>query len=126
MASRSDDSESEIIVPATRIYRAVLNFVASLYQTVVDLCLPVLQKPPVHLQSETFNAGCFIFIDDIVRIVRCCLLSRNFSRHMCFNRTQFYFDLRLMPKLFAYYVTIISTERMSKQLQFDPKLPTLS
>ena len=124
LASQSDDSESDIIVPATLVYLAGLHFAASQYQTVIDLCSPVLQEPPVFFESETLNAGCLFFIDDVARIVGLYLLS--IIEHVRFNKRQIYLDLRLAPKLFAYYLTIISTERMSKQLELNFELPTPS
>src|SRR6218665_5758 len=88
-ALRSDslvnDSQSDIIVPATLVYLAALHFAASEYQTVVELCSPVLQNPAMFFQSETLNASCLLFVDDVIRIVAFCLLSRNFSERNIFQ-----------------------------------------
>ena len=93
----SDDSQSVIAVPATLVYLAALHFAAEDYQTVLDLCSPVLQEPPVFLQSETINAGCLFFIDDVIRIVGFCLLSRRFSEYnfMQSSKMHIFLDLRL-------------------------------
>src|SRR6218665_3346347 len=122
----SDDSQSLIAVPATLVYLAALHFAAAEYQTTVDLCLKVLQELPVFFHSETLNAGCLFFIDDVLRIVGFCLLSRKFSGHVHSNKSQIYLDLRLTPELFAYYLTLTSTERMSKQLKLNFNLSTAS
>ena len=96
----SDDSQSVIAVHATLVYLAALHFAAAEYQTVVDLCSPVLQEPPVFFLSELLNAGCLFFINDVVGIFGFSLLSRRFSEYNCMqsSKRQIVLDLRLSPK----------------------------
>ena len=123
-ALEKDDSQSNIIAPAALVYLAALHFATSENQIVLDLCSAVLMCETTHVENETLNAGCLFFIDDVVRIVGFCLLCKKFSERMHFRKRQIYLDLRLTPKVFAYYLTAISAERISKQLQLNPDLPT--
>ena len=121
-----DDSQSNIIAPAALVYLAALHFAISEYQIVIDLCSAGLMNQTTHMNYETLNAGCLFFIDDVVRIVGFCLLCKRFTEYTNFSGRQIDLDLRVTPEVFAHYLTVISTERISKQLQPDPDLPSSS
>ena len=123
-ALECDDSQSNIIAPAALVYLAALHFATSEYQIVIDLCSAVLMDQTTHVENETLNAGCLFFIDDVVRIVGFCLLCKKLNENMHYSKRQIYLDLRLTPKVFAYHLTVISAERISKQFELNPNLPT--
>ena len=117
-ALRCDDSQSHNIAPTALAYLAAIHFATSECQTVIDLCSSVLVN---HTTStETLNAGCLFFIDDVVRLVGCWLLCKKFNENnIYYFRQHVYLDLRLTPKVFAKHLAIISTESSSKKLDLS-------
>ena len=118
------DSQSNGIVPPALVYLAALYFASSANQMVIDLCSEVLMDETIHEGSETLNAGCLFFIDDVVRIVGVYLICQKFSGNVHFSKGKMYVDLRLTPRLFAYYLTLKSAERMSRHLLMNHCLPS--
>jgi len=117
-ALQCEDSQFHDIAPTALVYLAALHFATSEYQMVIDLCSSVFMSHTSLI--ETLNAGCLFFIDDIVRIVGFWLLYKTFNENICYSKQHIYLDLRLTPKVFAKHLTVISSERNSKKLEFSP------
>ena len=65
-----------------------------------------------------------LFSDDVARIVGLSLLYKKFNENMHLKKRQIYLDLRLTYTVFAYHLTVISTERISKTLELTFNLLT--
>src|SRR6218665_1197207 len=123
---KCDDSQSSAIAPAAFVYLAALHFASSEYHLVIDLCSAVLEGQTTGIEIETLNAGCLVFIDDIARIVGICLLCKRFTENTHLKQRKIYLDLRLACTVFAYHLTVISTERVFKQLELTSNFLTLA
>ena len=65
-----------------------------------------------------------MFIDDVARIVGLCLLYRKVTgKNVQYINRLLCLDLRLSPEVFAYYLMVLSAERISKHLDFYHDLP---
>src|SRR6218665_1507207 len=123
-ALECDDSSSCSIVPATLIHLAAIHFATLDFQIAIDLCSAVLIDDTSHGKSETINGGCLFFIEDVVKIAGFCLLFKQINDKKLFHGNKVYLDLRVTPKVFAYYLTVICASRKSKQ--FELNLPKAS
>src|SRR6218665_2505204 len=122
----TDDFESSGIAPAALAYLAALYFATSDYQQALHLSLTVLKDQTSIKDKETLNAGCLLFINDVARIVGLCVCV--FHKNIMdinyhYKSWRLYLDLRLSPDVFAYYLAVLSAERMSKKFDFYPDLP---
>src|SRR6218665_2070828 len=124
-ALKCDDFQSNGLALATTVYLAALHFATSEYQIVIDLCSSIFIGLSTHIENETLNAGCLFFIDDVVRIVGFYLLCKKFRENDRFTtRRQVSHDLRLTPKVFAYYLAVILVEKLYTQVDLIPYSPT--
>ena len=123
-ALECEDSQSNAIAPAALVYLAALQFASSENQAVIDLCSAVFIDETTNAENETLNAGCLSFIDDVSRIVGFCLAWKTFIENMHYTKGQICLDLRITPKVFARYLTVLSAERMSKRLELNHDPPT--
>ena len=90
---------------------------------VKDLCSAVLMGQTTYVEKETLNAACLFFIDDVVRIVGFWLLLITCRDNVRYNkRKKIFLDLRLTPEVFAYYLTVLSDNKIPMQLEIDRKL----
>ena len=65
--------------------------------------------------TETLNAGCLLYIEDIAKIIGFYLIFRKTKdASLHYTRRQFFLDLRLTPEVFAHYLTISSIERTAR------------
>ena len=100
-ALESNDSQCNMIAPAAMVYLAALHFATSEFQRVTDLCSTVFMSEKSDLESETLNASCLFFIDDVVRIVGWCLLCRKINDKLFhYSESQIYLDLALHQRCF--------------------------
>ena len=124
---KHDGSIYHGIVPAALTYLAAIYFAASEYQEARPLCSSVLMDQTSQEDRETLNAGCLLFIDDVARIVGLCVLYKKITENnFHFTNRRIYLDLRLLPEVFAQYLTALSAERMSKESRFYRDLPDSS
>ena len=119
-----DDSQSNDITPSALVYLAALCFATSEYQTTIDICSTILIEPKTDKEYETLNAGCLLFNDDVARVVGFCLLFEKLNDKINCKGSHICLDLRLTSKLFAYYLMVISAEKIPKQLGLNVDLPT--
>ena len=118
------DSQSNAIAPAALVYLAALYFALSEYQIVIDFCFAALNNQTTGVDIETLNARCLLFIDDVAKIVGISLLYKRFNENTNLNRRRVFLDLRLTFTAFAYHLTVISTERLSKISELNSNLFT--
>src|SRR6218665_2119648 len=86
--------------------------------------LSIFSDQTCEKNKETLNAGCLLFIDDVARIVGLCLLYRKVTgKNVQYINRLLCLDLRLSPEVFAYYLMVLSAERISKHLDFYHDLP---
>ena len=105
-------------------YLAALHFATSEYQEAIRFCLAILADQTSQNDKETLNAGCLLFIDDVARIVGLCVLRKKIiDSYLHYIDKRLYLDLRLSPKVFAHYLTALSVERISKNLDLQHELP---
>jgi len=122
-ALECDNSQSSGIASAALVNLAALYFATSEYQMVKDLCSAVLMGQTTYVEKETLNAACLFFIDDVVRIVGFWLLIITCRDNVRYNkRKKIFLDLRLTPEVFAYYLTVLSDNKIPMQLEIDRKL----
>ena len=123
-ALENDGSTSNDIASAASVYLAALQFAASEYQQAIHLCMTVLADHTPQNDKETLNAGCLLFIDDVARIVGLCVLHKKITdNNLHYINRRIYLDLRLSPEVFAYYLTVLSADRISKHLDLHHELP---
>src|SRR6218665_308955 len=122
-AIECDDSQSKGIAHAAMVYLAALHFASSEDEIVIDICLAVLMDQTIDMNHETLNAGCLLFIEDVARIVGFCLAWKMFTTKIHYNKKQIHLDLRLTPKIFAHYLTVISAKRVFKRIELNHDLP---
>src|SRR6218665_2085035 len=126
-ALKHDDTIANGIVPATLSYLAALHFATSEYKEATCLCSAVLVDETSQENKETLNAGCLLFIDDVARIVGLCVLRKKITgSNLHYINRRLYLDLRLSPEVFAQHLSLLSAERMSKQLDSYLEFPDLS
>ena len=114
-ALECEDSKTNTIVSATLAYMAALNFAASEYQIVRDLCSRVIMnEKPKKEDKEILNAGCLLYIEDISIIIGFYLIIGKTNYSLYYTKRHFFLDLRLSPEVFAYYLTISSIERKAR------------
>src|SRR6218665_3303356 len=124
-ALKCDDSQTSGIALVTTVYLTALHFATSEYQIVIDLCSSILIGRATHIENETLNAGCLFFIDDVVRIVGCCLLCKKFSEPKRVNYTgKIFLYLRLNPMVFAFYLAVVLVEKIYTHENLIPCSPT--
>src|SRR6218665_420927 len=105
------------VTTAALVYLAALHFASSEYQEAIRLCSAVLVDRTPEEENETLNAGCLLFIDDVARIVGLCVLHKKITDiNLHWIGKRLYLDLRLSPKVFAHYLTVLSCKRGSKHL----------
>src|SRR6218665_3265838 len=110
---------SDGIVPASLAYLAALHFASSEYQEATRLCSAVLMDQTSNGHKETLNPGCLLYIDDVARVVGLCVLQKRITEsNLHYIERQLCLDLRLSPKVFVRYLSVISTKRMPKQSGF--------
>ena len=123
-ALENDGSTSNGIASAALVYLAALHFATSEYETAKRLSLTVLVHQTSQKDKETLNAGCLLFIDDVVRIVGLCVLHKKITdNNLHYINRRLYLDLRLSPEVFAHYLTVLSAERIYKHFDFSYDLP---
>src|SRR6218665_790624 len=86
------------VTTAALVYLAALHFASSDYQQAIRLCSALLIDQTPEEETETLNAGCLLFIDDVSRIVGLCVLQKKITDiNLPYTVKRLYLDLRLSP-----------------------------
>lgn len=78
-ALECNDTYYTSVAPAALVYLAALHFASLEFQIAIDICFAVLIEQTFYGESETMNAACLFFIEDIVRIIGFCLLFKQIN-----------------------------------------------
>src|SRR6218665_3983159 len=113
-ALECDEYTRNSIAKVTLAYLAALHFATSGYHSAIDLSSRVVINECCEKEeTETLNAGCLLYIEDISIIIGFYLIFRKTKEaSLQYTRGQFFVDLRLTPEVFAHYLTIASFERI--------------
>src|SRR6218665_576284 len=92
----------------TLAYLAALHFARSDYYIAIDLSSRVVINEYCEKEeTETFNAGCLLYIEDISIIIGFYLIFRKTKEaSLHYTRGQFFVDLHLTPQTFVHSLTI--------------------
>src|SRR6218665_1212458 len=130
-AFNSEDSSRNKIEGATLAYAAALHFAASEYEIAIYLCSVIIMiEKNENGETETLNAGCLLYIDDIIKGIGFNRIFKNATEASLQHaeREQIFLDLRLKPEVFAYYLITLSTEISDCSFELEhisqsPKFP---
>src|SRR6218665_3366405 len=112
------------IVPAALCYLSALHFATSEYRESTRLCSALHMDNTSIEDTETLNAGCLFFINDVARIVGLYVLQKkNTENNPHYINRRLYLDLRLSSGVFARYLFGLSAERMGRQSTFYHDFP---
>src|SRR6218665_3147389 len=76
----ADGYESNGVTTAALVYLAALHFASPESQNAIRLCSIVLvDHHTPQEETETLNAGCLLFIDDVARIVGLSVLQKTIA-----------------------------------------------
>src|SRR6218665_1918341 len=113
-ALECDEYTRNSIVKVPLAYLAALHFATSGYHVAIDLSSRVVINEYCEKEkTDTLNAGCLLYIEDISIIIGFYLIFRKIrDASLHYTKRPFFLDLRLTPEVFAHYLTIASFERI--------------
>lgn len=91
------------IARVTLSYLASLHFATSEYKISIDLSSRVILNEKFEIEeTETLNAGCLLYNEDIAIIIGFYFIFRKATNaSLQYTRRQIFLDLRITPKVFA-------------------------